>query len=65
MLCLWLGQGSLSEGEGFSTIDLLVLNRVDLLVFIPDIYLSFSPNKIPYLGGQMYYAFPFIKGSLG
>jgi hypothetical protein len=45
-----------SNGKGrLSTIDLLVLTTLDKLLLR---FKKFLQNKLPYLGGQLYLAFP-------
>jgi len=39
-------QGNLTEGEGISTVDLLVLTGLDQLAFILKILFTFLQNKL-------------------
>ncbi len=42
-----------------STVDLLVLTRLDQLLFYWKYYIPLLQNKLPKWGGQLYWAFPF------
>ncbi len=58
-------QGTLTEWERMSTVDLLVVTSVYPLPFIfcEDLF-TFLQNKQPWWGGQPYWAFPFSYCSL-
>ncbi len=47
--------------ERLSTVNLLVLTRLDQLFVILRELFTFLQNKLPQLGGQLYWAFPFVS----
>jgi len=47
-----------------STVDLLLLTSSNLLLFILKLHFSFLQNNLSQWGGQLQWAFPFIKDSL-
>jgi hypothetical protein len=52
-------QGTLTEGERISTIDLLVLVTLDLLRLILQTLFTLFQNNLPQSGGYLYKAFTF------
>jgi len=64
----WVESGNASWGGRLNTIDLLVLTSLYQFRFILKMFLPLLQNRLPWWGGQLYWAFPillvFFGGSL-